>query len=321
MDLFLGHLKGCCGKFNQGSPSELYAPASYILSIGGKRVRPLMALVGNDLFNGEPNDALDAALSVELFHNFSLIHDDILDNAPIRRNQPTVHNKWNHNIAILSGDVMLVEALRALEHYSDPVYRQLSSLLSETAVQVCEGQQMDMNFETAEKVSASEYIRMITFKTAVLLGCSLKMGAVTARATEKDQQNLYQFGKHLGIAFQLMDDLLDVFPSDQKTFGKKYAGDIVSNKKTFLLIKTLELADASQTATIADCYGGKAMPEIEKIETVSAIFRQTGADQLCRNEAELHTAEAVRFLDSVNADPKKKELLTAYSKQLLGRTI
>lgn len=246
LQLFNSHLEDYKTEVNLRSPRELYEPEHYILSLGGKRLRPLLALISCDLFGKAPQHALNSALCVELFHNFSLIHDDILDEAPLRRNQPTVHTKWNTNIAILSGDVMLVKAFEVLKNYESKEFSQLFSLFAKTSIEVCEGQQLDMNFENMDSVTVDDYIQMITKKTAVLLGCSLQMGAINAGVTQTDQDHIYEFGKHLGIAFQLLDDLLDAYATDEKSFGKQIGGDIIANKKTFLVLKALELANVEQ---------------------------------------------------------------------------
>jgi len=223
-------IEGQQNSLNGSAPKEMYEPMSYIIGLGGKRVRPLLTLVGCDIFDVNANEAIPSALAVELFHNFSLIHDDILDNAPLRRGNTTVHEKWNHNIALLSGDGMMVKAYDVLATSKPEYIPKLLRLFSKTGLEVCEGQQYDMNFETQQHVSVEDYIHMITYKTAVLLGCSLQMGAICANASEENQKHLYEFGKHVGIAFQILDDVLDVYADDEK-FGKQVGGDIISNKK------------------------------------------------------------------------------------------
>jgi geranylgeranyl diphosphate synthase type II len=245
LELFTTHLGQYLKELDKKQPRELYEPENYILSLGGKRIRPLLCLIACDLFDKDAKQSLNAALSVELFHNFSLIHDDILDKAPLRRGMPTVHSKWNSDIAILSGDVMMVKAFDVLKNYEATKLGNLLSIFAATSIEVCEGQQMDMNFETQSEVRVNDYLHMITLKTAVLLGCSLKMGAICADASKEDQGHLYEFGKHVGIAFQLMDDVLDAYADDAK-FGKQVGGDIIANKKTFLLLKEFELANPSQ---------------------------------------------------------------------------
>lgn len=319
LNLFSDHLEKHTAGLAQKLPKELYEPESYILSLGGKRIRPLLALIASDLFEKNPSLSLNAALSVELFHNFSLIHDDILDAAPLRRNQATVHVKWNTNIAILSGDVMLVKAFQCLEFYDASVFKSLAKVFNATSIEVCEGQQLDMNFETSESVAVDSYLEMITLKTAVLLGCSLKMGAITVGAAETDQNNLYEFGKHLGISFQLLDDLLDAFADDAEKFGKQTGGDIIANKKTFLLLKAMELASDKQLAEIKRLM--KLNDPIEKVKEMLKIYSDLNIEQLCQNEADKHTQSALNFLGNVNASPAKKEKLKQFALELLNRQV
>ncbi len=293
---------------------------AYIIGLGGKRVRPLLTLVGCDLFNADPNNAIQAALSVELFHNFSLIHDDILDKAPLRRGNTTVHEKWSHNIALLSGDGMMVKAFDVLAK-SNPVHiAALLTLFSKTALEVCEGQQLDMNFETLETVSTENYIHMITYKTAVLLGCSLQMGAICAGASTDDQKHVYEFGKHVGIAFQLLDDVLDVYADDEK-FGKQVGGDIISNKKTFLLLEAFELANQDQTKTLNSLLYSTAITTTEKVKEVTALYNSLGVKELAIKEANKHTAIALKHLEELNADATKKNNLKEFALHLLNREV
>ncbi|MCW8979993.1 MAG: polyprenyl synthetase family protein, partial [Altibacter sp.] len=228
-------------------PVQLYEPIHYIISLGGKRLRPILTLLTCDFFGTDFNKAMNAALAVELFHNFSLIHDDIMDDAPLRRSKQTVHEKWDLNTGILSGDAMLILAYQLFEEYEAPLFQELAKLFSKTALEVCEGQQYDVDFETRDDVTLSEYIQMIDYKTAVLLGAAMKMGAIVANASEGCKDAIYAFGRNLGIAFQLQDDYLDAFGTEE--FGKKLGGDILENKKTFLYLKTLELASPND----ADC--------------------------------------------------------------------
>lgn len=319
LQLFLSHLENYTSNLKTKLPVELYEPENYILNLGGKRLRPLLALVAADLLDKDPTIALNSALSVELFHNFSLIHDDILDAAPLRRNQPTVHTKWNTNIGILSGDVMLVKAFQVLENYEADDYKQLNKLFSKTAIEVCEGQQLDMNFETDNLVTVSNYLDMITKKTAVLLGCSLQMGAINAKADIDTQYNIYEFGKHLGLAFQLLDDLLDAFANDKDKFGKQIGGDIIANKKTFLLLKALELANKQQKQEFKNLVFEKNTSK--KIEATLKLFNTLNVKQLCEIEADLHTQIAITCLDKINASALKKTNLKQFAFELLNRTI
>jgi geranylgeranyl diphosphate synthase type II len=227
-------------------PHELYDPLDYIMSLGGKRMRPVLVLLAHHLYSDNHEEVLDAAIAVETFHNFSLIHDDIMDAAPIRRGKPTVHEKWNHNTAILSGDVMLVKAYEHFVNYPKEILPELLKLFNKTAIEVCEGQQIDMMFETQTNVSVEDYIRMIELKTAVLLGCSLEIGAIVAKAPTEEAKMLYEFGRLMGIAFQLQDDYLDVYANPDK-FGKQVGGDIIANKKTFLWIEAHALAKTNNS--------------------------------------------------------------------------
>jgi len=289
--------------------------------LGGKRIRPLLALISCDLFGKSASLALNSALCVELFHNFSLIHDDILDKAPLRRNKPTVHTKWNTNIAILSGDVMLVKAFEILQHYSSEEFILLSKVFSKTAIEVCEGQQMDMNFENSLTVTVNEYIGMITNKTAVLLACSLQMGAINAGAKNEDQDHIYEFGKHLGIAFQLLDDMLDAFATNKEQFGKQTGGDIISNKKTFLLIKAFELADEKQKKELNQLLLLTEKNVEEKISGVLKLYKEIGVKTLCEKEASHHTDIALSHLMKINANSEKKNELKLFTEQLLKREV
>lgn len=321
LQLFNSHLENYKVDINLRAPRELYEPEHYILSLGGKRLRPLLALISCDLFGKDPSHALNSALCVELFHNFSLIHDDILDEAPLRRNNPTVHVKWNTNIAILSGDVMLVKAFEVLKNYDAKEFTQLFSIFSKTSIEVCEGQQLDMNYENQNSITVDDYIQMITKKTAVLLGCSLQMGAVNAGASSVDQDHIYEFGKHLGIAFQLLDDTLDAYSTDEKSFGKQIGGDIIANKKTFLVLKALELANVDQAKKLNELMSKKKSDNAKKIQSVIAIFDELDVKTLCEAEADKHTKIAIDHLLKVNADRTKLKTLENFSLALLKRNI
>lgn len=318
-DIFLNHLEDYKSNLISKSPKELYEPENYILSLGGKRLRPLLALIACDLFDKDAKHALNSALAVEIFHNFSLMHDDILDAAPKRRNKETVHVKWNTNIAILSGDVMLVKASQVLENYDFKEFKKLTALFNKTAIEVCEGQQYDMNFESEKNVTVEDYIQMITKKTAVLLGCSLKMGAINANAQEADQTNLYEFGKNIGIAFQLLDDLLDAFAIDSEKFGKQIGGDILSNKKTFLFIKAQELANEKQKKELLKLQ--KEKDAQKKVENILAIYTALNIKDICQQEADKHTDLAIKYLAKLNITSTKKENLKQFAKELLTRQI
>jgi geranylgeranyl diphosphate synthase type II len=307
-----------CTELNSLSPSNMYAPMSYILNLGGKRIRPLLTLFGCDLFNGKPEDAIHAAISVELFHNFSLIHDDILDNAPLRRGSATVHEKWNSNIAILSGDGMMVKAFEELSKSNQKHIASLLQLFSKTSIQICEGQQLDMDFENQEKVSVDNYIQMITYKTAVLLGCSLQMGAICANASANNQNHIYEFGKHVGIAFQILDDVLDVY-ADNQLFGKQIGGDIISNKKTFLLLKAFELANKEQLNLLNELLQNKEIQNSKKVEQVKLLYDTLKIKSIALTEANKHTEIALNHLNEIDVELQKKNDLKDFALQLLNR--
>jgi geranylgeranyl diphosphate synthase type II len=301
-------------------PVQLYEPLSYIVSLGGKRLRPILTLMSCEFFGSNFEKAMDAALAVELFHNFSLIHDDIMDNAPLRRGEVTVHEKWDVNTAILSGDAMLILAYRFFENYKSSLFRELAKLFSKTALQVCEGQQYDVDFETRDDVSLPEYIKMIDYKTAVLVGASMKMGAIVAEASESCQENIYKFGRNLGIAFQLQDDYLDAF-GNPKNFGKQLGGDIITNKKTILYLLAMEKGTATQINELSGLYSIQPEDPKDKIKNVMEIFETTGAAQLTRNEIERYTQKANEVLDQIAISPKDKQSLRDFGNQLMKRTI
>lgn len=316
---FSSHLNAYTSQLLSYQPKELYEPEIYILNLSGKRVRPILALVACDLFDKDFKLALNAATTVELFHNFSLIHDDILDAAPLRRGQPTVHMKWTTNIAILSGDVMLVKAFKLLENYPAEQFKQLCTIFSKTSIEVCEGQQNDMNFESRIDVNVDEYIEMITKKTAVLLGCSLQMGAICAGANENEQKNLYEFGKHIGIAFQLLDDYLDAFAPDADKFGKQIGGDIIANKKTYLLLKAIQLADEYQKAELNQLFL-ETNSEL-KVKSMLSLFNRLDVKSMCLEEADKHTKIAISELDKLKVNTTKKKELETFAMSLLQRSI
>jgi geranylgeranyl diphosphate synthase, type II len=271
-------------KFNYGTaPVELYEPITYLMSLGGKRIRPLLTLMAYSLFKDDYKSILTPAMSVEVFHNFTLMHDDIMDNAPLRRGQATVHEKWNANTAILSGDVMLVKAYDMLLAMQANMLPQIMRLFNKTAAEVCEGQQYDMNFETCESVSEAQYIDMIRLKTAVLLGFSLQLGAMLAAAPQEVADRLYDFGVNIGIGFQLKDDLLDVY-ADKAKFGKQVGGDIIANKKTFLLIKAKELASGDLAADLESWLNKTSFDKNEKVEAVRSIYDDLGIQGLTENK-------------------------------------
>jgi geranylgeranyl diphosphate synthase type II len=304
----------------QKEPRQLYDPIKYILSLGGKRLRPVLTLMVCDFFGTDFKKAIHAALAVELFHNFSLIHDDIMDNAPLRRGQKTVHEKWDVNTAILSGDAMLILAYRFFENYEPQMFQELARLFSETALQVCEGQQHDMDFETRDDVTLVEYIKMIDHKTAVLLGAAMKMGAIVAEVSESDKDKIYQFGRNLGIAFQLQDDYLDVF-GNPETFGKQVGGDIIANKKTFLYLMAIGQGSSQQSEELEHLFSINPKDPTDKISTVREIFLTSGAAEATREEIEKYSNHAFSLLEIINISEEKREMLREFGNSLMQRNV
>lgn len=299
------------------NPKNLYEPIQYILNLGGKRIRPVLTLIACDGFGGTVENSLPTAMAVEIFHNFTLLHDDIMDEAPLRRGKPTVHKQWNHNTAILSGDAMMIEAFRQLDNYPPEIFKSLTQTLSQVALEVCEGQQYDMDFETQPKVALSEYIEMIRLKTAVLLGASLKMGAIIAKASLPSQQTIYDFGILTGLAFQLQDDYLDTF-GDAQRFGKQIGGDIQENKKTWLYLKTLELADATDR-DILQKYFDKTAVFPDKFNIISSLYQKYNIPDLIQNEIKLYAEKAQLLLDTVPMKTESKQALKTLLNQLEQR--
>ena len=308
-------------KISLGSkPDTLYDPVKYILDIGGKRVRPVLALMACSSFDSNPNLALKAALSIELFHNFTLIHDDIMDSANTRRGKETVHKKWGINSGVLSGDVMLIMAYQLLENYDSKTYLELNKLLNKTAKQVCEGQQMDMDFELKSNVEFEEYIKMIEFKTAVLLGCSLKMGAIIADASKEDQEFIYQYGINLGLAFQFQDDYLDTFGQQNKV-GKKIGGDILENKKTVLFHMAIANSNKSQKEKILELYSSKENSSEDKINKITSLFIETKADKSSLELVDQYTQKAIKLINCLSFNQTKKKDFINFSNSLMKRDL
>ena len=299
-------------------PPELYDPIRYIMGLGGKRLRPLMTLLAAALFTDDYTIALKPAVAVEVFHNFTLLHDDIMDQAPLRRGMTTVHEKWNANIAILSGDVMLVRAYEQLLDIDAKYLRQALQRFTKTAAEVCEGQQMDMNFETRDTVSEAEYIDMIRLKTSVLLGLAMELGGIVAGADALSTQHLYDGGVNIGIGFQLKDDLLDVY-GDPVKFGKQVGGDIIANKKTFLLIEALERAEGNLRLELFDWLARETFDKAGKVAAVTAIYDQLGIRTLTEARIADYFQKGFANLDQVNADPARKATLLAFTHQLVER--
>ncbi len=301
-------------------PDELYEPIRYILSLGGKQLRPVLTLFAAEIFGSSHKKAIHAATAIELFHNFSLIHDDIMDDAPLRRGNPTVHEKWNINTGILSGDAMLILAYQFFENYEPYIFKDLAKLFSKTALEVCEGQQLDINFETRSDVTIEEYIKMIDYKTAVLVGAALEMGAIVAEASEQDKRAIYDYGKYLGIAFQLQDDYLDTF-GDPETFGKQVGGDILENKKTYLYIKALENSSETQREELLQWFSTTENNGKEKIDAVKKIYVDTKAANETREEIKKYTDKALEVLSAIEMDNFYKNELENFAIQLINRQV
>jgi geranylgeranyl diphosphate synthase type II len=299
-------------------PKELYEPITYIMTLGGKRIRPVMMLMTVEMYGGDIQQALPAALGIEIFHNFSLVHDDIMDRAPIRRGKQTVHEKWNANTAILSGDTMLVKGYEEFLKLPDHLIKPALSIFNHTATGVCEGQQLDMNFETRNDVGISEYLEMIRLKTAVLIGAAFRLGSLMAGAPEADQRKLFEFGIHTGLLFQLRDDLLDAY-GDTEVFGKKQFGDIITNKKTFLYLKALEHTPESERKILRDLYADTTGdPEI-KVKKVMEFFNRANVKKHTEDRIRDHYQMAQEAFTSLNLPAERKELLYNYTENLMGR--
>lgn len=301
-----------------GLPTELYEPINYIIANGGKRLRPILTLMATDAFGGDLGKAIKPALAIEFFHNFTLIHDDIMDDAPLRRGNPTIHALHGINRGILSGDALLIKSYQFFEDLEADLFKKCLQLFSKTGLEICEGQQMDVNFETQEKVSFEEYIQMITYKTGVLSAAALKMGAMIAHTSKEEAEALYQFGKHLGIAFQMIDDYLDVFGNED--FGKRKAGDIYENKKTILYLFALEQANENQRKSLLKWYADKS-ENAEKVVAVSQIFRETKADELTLHLVKKHNDWAFQYLNQTSLTEEKKQIFVELTHYLINRNI
>ena len=316
-ELFLNYIKSF--RFKE-TPVGLYEPINYLLELGGKRIRPQLTLITTDIFDGNLEKSLPSALSIELFHNFTLMHDDIMDDAPLRRGQQTVHERWNINTGILAGDTMLVQAYQSLEAYPNELFGKLTRLLSQTAIEVCEGQQFDLDFETQSETTIEEYLEMIRLKTAVLVGCAIKMGAYISVVDEKEAQKLYDFGVKLGMAFQIQDDYLDAF-GDSETFGKQVGGDIIENKKTILYHKALSMASFKQKDQLREWFQAnkKFNNQVDKVLIVKKLFKETGAAEASQKLMQYYTKEAFNILDTLAINPEKKQPLIDFSNKLMQR--
>ncbi len=302
------------------NPKNLYEPIQYILSLGGKRIRPALTLMGCDVFGENIEKALPAAMAVEVFHNFSLIHDDIMDKAPLRRGKQTVHEKWDLNTGILSGDAMLILAYRYFENYEPEIFSELAKLFSKTALEVCEGQQWDIDFETSDNITIEQYLKMIEYKTAVLVGAALQMGAIVAKTSEVNKKAIYDFGLNLGIAFQLQDDYLDAF-GDPETFGKQVGGDIIENKKTYLYLKALEQTSQQEKEQLLHLYSIKSDDNHDKIELVKQVFETSKATEATQNAIADYTQKAFDILEAMDIPTDKKDQLRVFGEGLMNRIV
>ena len=299
-------------------PPELYDPIKYILSIGGKRIRPTMLLMACDLFGGDFREAMPAALAIEMFHNFTLVHDDIMDKAPLRRGKETVYKKWNTNIAILTGDTMMPLAYDFILYINESKLKDVLKVFNQTAKEVCEGQQFDLNFETSENVTISQYIEMIRLKTSVLIGGSLKIGGIIAGTSERNLDNLYLFGINIGLAFQLKDDLLDVY-GNEDVFGKQNSGDIVANKKTYLYLKAFELARGSDRNVLKHYFDKELDDNLEKIKTVRKIYDKLKIYRHTESLIDFYYEKAMKYFESIDVDREAKQELRSVAKGLIHR--
>ena len=297
------------------TPQKLYQPIDYVIGLGGKRMRPILLLMAHQLFDENIEKAISPALGIEIFHNFTLLHDDIMDNAPIRRGKQTVHEKWNQNVAILSGDTMLVQAYQLLSDVDKSIVKEMIAVFSKAATQVCEGQQWDMDFEIQKDVTLQEYLKMIEYKTAVLLAASLQIGGITANASKENQNNLYHFGLNMGIAFQLKDDLLDAFGNPDE-FGKQIGGDIIANKKTFLYLKALQLANDKQKESLVNYFKTQEQTE-QKVMGVKTIFTDLDIPKHTKDMMKAYYTKAMKHLEAIDSDNKAP--LIAFFEKLMDR--
>ena len=299
-------------------PESLYEPIKYVLSMGGKRIRPTLMLLAYNLYKENPEDILMNACALETYHNYTLLHDDLMDNADMRRGHLTVHKKWNDNTAILSGDSMLVLAFQRMMQCDTKHLKDILDLFTVTALEIGEGQQYDMEFETRNDVKEEEYIEMIRLKTSVLLACALKIGAILADASAEDADNLYKFGEQIGLAFQLQDDYLDVY-GDSKVFGKEIGGDITSNKKTYMLINAFNKANDAQREELTRWVSARVFDRNEKVDAVTRLYNEIGIDQLAQDKIAYYFAQSKKFLDAVHVPEEKKEELRKYAQKMMKR--
>lgn len=299
-------------------PLSLYEPVRYVLSLGGKRIRPVLMLLSYNMFKDDPESILSSACALETYHNYTLLHDDLMDNADLRRGHETVHRRWDANTAILSGDSMLVLAYERMQQCRPDKLAEVLALFTETALEIGEGQQYDMDFEHRTDVSEAEYIEMIRLKTSVLLACATKMGAILADAPEQDAEALYKFGEQMGLAFQLQDDFLDVY-GDTRVFGKAIGGDITSNKKTFMLINALNLANEQQRKELLHWVTAENFDREEKVKAVTRLYNEIGIDRLAQERIAYYFGESRKYLEAVNLPDERKEYLRSYTEEMMHR--
>ena len=299
-------------------PASLYEPIKYVLSLGGKRVRPVLMLMAYNLYKDDPQKIITQAVGLETYHNFTLLHDDLMDNADMRRSHETVHKKWDANQAILSGDTMLLQAFERVEACEVDKVKDVFATFMQTTYEIGEGQQLDVEFETRNDVTEEEYIEMIRLKTSVLLACALKIGAILAGAPKEDQENLYRFGEQIGLAFQLQDDLLDVY-GDPKVFGKNIGGDITSNKKTYMLINAVNRANAKQREELTRWIDAKTFDREEKVRAVTRLYDEIGIRQLCEQKMETCYTLAQQYMTKVQVSEDRKAVLKAYAAAMMKR--
>ena len=299
-------------------PATLYDPIKYVLSLGGKRVRPVLMLLAYNLYKEDPEKIMTQAIALETYHNFTLLHDDLMDNADMRRGHETVHRKWDPNQAILSGDTMLLQAFQRMGQCEADKLQQVIGVFTETTLEIDEGQQLDVEFETRNDVTEDEYVEMIRLKTSVLLACAVKIGAILAGASEEDQDNLYKFGEQIGLAFQLQDDLLDVY-GDPKVFGKNIGGDITSNKKTYMLINAVNRANAQQREELTKWIEAKTFDRNEKVKAVTRLYDEIGIRALCEQKMEACYELGLQHLAKVSVSEERKATLKAYAAAMMKR--
>ncbi|WP_343705421.1 polyprenyl synthetase family protein [Flavobacterium sp.] len=316
-DFFISYLET---QIIDKEPKNLYDPISYMMALGGKRLRPTLTLLTTEIFGADYKLALPAALAIEVFHNSSLIHDDIIDEDPIRRGKATVHKKWNTNIAILAGDAMIILTYDYLQNYDPNLCKDLIKAVNKMGLEVCEGQIWDVDFETRQNVTVSEYLKMIEYKTGALIATSMKIGALIAQTSQENCDLIYEFGLNIGLAFQLQDDYLDLF-GDTLTFGRRLGGDIISNKKTYLYFKALEITSESEKELLKDLYAVRLEDNTNKIKTITDLFLKSGVAKATQESIKKYTNKASKILDKINIEEDKKKLLRDFAESLIGRRV